>query len=75
MTDVKFLEVNPSDSSDYIFSDKSGGKYHIFNDARGKDVQNMTPDFWGKFYFYEKIKVDYLANDGTKIIKKIISYK
>jgi hypothetical protein len=75
MKDVKFLEVNPLDGSDYIFNDKDGGIYHLYNDARGKEVQKMTPDFWDKFYFCESIKIDYINNDGANIVNKIISYK
>jgi len=75
MKEVKFVEVNSSDSSDYIFGDKSGGKYHLFNDARGKSVENVTPDFWDKFYFCQSIKIDYSQKDGLKVINKIISYK
>lgn len=75
MIDVIFLEVNSSDSSDYIFVDKNKNQYHLFNDSRGKDVKNITPDFWDKFFFCKSIKIDYLSNNDSKIISRIISYK
>jgi len=75
MKEVKFVEVNSSDSSDYIFGDKSGGKYHLFNDARGKRVKNITSDFWDKFYFCRGIKIDYTQKNGVNVIDRIISYK
>ena len=75
MTEVKFFEVNTVDSSDYVFVDKAGMKYHLFNDARGRDVQNITPDFWDKFFFCKSVKVEFSSKDGGNIINKIVSYK
>lgn len=75
MKDVKFSEVNESDSSDYIFVDNANKKYHLFNDTRGREVQNITPDFWDKFFFCKSIKIEFTIKDGENLINKIISYK
>ena len=75
MKDVKFSNVNTLDDSDYLFVDDRGEKYHLFNDLRGKEVQNITPDFWDKFYFCKQIKVEYVNKGGKNIINKIVSYK
>lgn len=75
MKEVRFVEVNPSDPSDYIFSDKSGNKYHLFNDSRGRYVENLTPDFWDKFFFCMSIKINSSQQEGLNVINKIISYK
>jgi hypothetical protein len=75
MKEVKFVAVNSLDGSDYIFSDDSGKNYHLYNDSRGREVKNMTPDFWDKFYFCNNIKIEYVQIDGINVINKIISYK
>lgn len=75
MTKVKFIEVNTEDSSDYIFADSSGVKYHLYSDERSRDVSGISPDFWDKFYFCKKIDINYLTMDDAFIISKINSYK
>jgi hypothetical protein len=75
MIEVRFSEVNSDDENDYLFIDGSGTVYHLFSDSRGLQTLGVTPDFLDKFYFCEKIRIDYKSEEGVRFITKVISYK
>lgn len=75
MVDVTFNKVNPSDTDEYIFTDRGGNNYYLYTDSRARDVQGLNPDFWDKFYFCKKIVVDYKNDESKNKITKIVSYK
>lgn len=75
MVIVKFETVDKEDSCDYVFVDSNNKKYHLFSDGRGPNVAGISPDFWDKFFFCERINVDYHEKEGVRLINKVISYK
>lgn len=75
MIDVSFKEANRNDSSDLIFVDKSGKEYHLYSDARCFEVKGLSPDFWDKFYFCKKIKIDHQSKDSIEVVTQVLSYK
>ena len=75
MIDVNFKETNPNDSSDLIFVDKSGKEYHLYSDSRASSVKGLSPDFWDKFYFCKKIKINHEVKNSIEIITQVLSYK
>lgn len=75
MIDVKFKEVSPDDSSEYVFVDKMGDEYFLYSDSRGSETTGVSPNFWDKFYFCEKININYKTEINKKLISKINHFK
>lgn len=75
MIDVSFKETNPEDTSDLIFVDKLGKKYHLYSDARSSEVKGLSPAFWDSFYFCKKININHKTVGNVEVISQIVSYK
>ena len=74
MIKVNFKEVSLQDENIYVFTDSNGNTYQLYIDSRAKSIEGLSPDFWDKFYFSEKITVDYKSEEHARIITKILSY-
>jgi len=71
MIDVKFKEVSPDDSNEYIFVDKKGGEYLLYSDSRSCETTGVSSNFWDKFYFCEKININYKTETNKRLITGI----
>lgn len=73
MVSVLFSHTDDRNKSLYWFRDKFSNSYALYADG-SIDCSGLNEDFFEKFYFSKRIKVDHKNVDGKKVIYKIISY-